>query len=1157
MPPRKPPIPLTRSPARARTTDSFQNAAARLGVARGNDNLISQGSYTFDPITRNRVLLEAMYRSSWVVRRVVGVVAEDMTKAGVDFRGEAPPEDLKKVRSRLTRSGSWRTLTQGLKWGRLYGGAVSMMLIRGQDPQTPLRVETVAPGAFQGLRTYDRWQLAPIPGEVVQEPGPEQGQPVFYRVVPYGGNNASPEGQFVVHHSRLIRHEGDDLPVWQRQTEQGWGMSVIEPIYDRLISFDSTTMGAAQLVFRAHLRTLKIANWKKNLALGGDQAEGALAEIDFVRRFQQLEGITVLDATSDLSAQSYNFAGLDSVLTQMGAQIAGGAGIPQVKIFGQSPGGFSSGDADLQSYHDDINSSQEHDLRLGLSRLFQVVYWSECGHAPPPDFDFDFAALAGMSEDEKAGLAQSRGTTVMNAFTSQVIKKSTTLKELQAIGAETGTFASITDDDVKQAEEEEEQAKVAAQQQAALAAAGLGTPGGPAGGPGSPEGGDGGPAGGGGPDDLPPGFQGPSDASGGGDDDGDLPEGFQGAGGGDDEDLPQGFRDAASASPDDVTWEQLEAIFGKDMLRYAGIKGTQDAWEESKHKRGNAKNAGQFSSTGGGGAKPKKESVGAQKLKALGVGHDHILVAGTSNTKKYDAYKTVKDYVDAHPKGKETALRILAMDYLSGHIKFKHPESGELVHSGNTPGKAGKVAPPESKPEPSPKPKPDSKPKGTLDNPTDTTGWKKVGDKKGSNAGGTYEDESGQQHYIKETKSSDHQRSELLAEALYQKLGVATLERTAHKLDGKPAVGAPLAKLKRFDPYDPEHRAEAQKDFVAHAFLGNWDAVGQSYDNLAFKDGKLAQIDAGGSLRYRAQGGIKSFTSSVGELDSLRSSSTSPQGHQVFGGMTPEQIKQSAEPVLKLSDADIKQLTSKFIEDSGDANEMAEKLIGRREDIRKRVAALTAPKPPMAPLAHDDHERWSKAGGVKTWVLREESQNHTEELHAAYNSAGLPLHKSSDNEMVRYYTGSGAYELNAGLRSGKPGFGHESAIKKLDEIVNASKFKEDTIVYRGFGGNAQVQMSAPPPTEFQDDGYSSVSFNPGVSRDFGTSKSLYRVRIPEGFPGAAFARGDRNVKEMLHDEAEVVLPRGTIYKIVKRTPNAAYGGTHDIVDVVAYHPSMG
>jgi hypothetical protein len=50
---------------RRRRPDSFQNFSARIGL--GTENLQSPATYGFNPITRNRQLLEWMYGGSWIV----------------------------------------------------------------------------------------------------------------------------------------------------------------------------------------------------------------------------------------------------------------------------------------------------------------------------------------------------------------------------------------------------------------------------------------------------------------------------------------------------------------------------------------------------------------------------------------------------------------------------------------------------------------------------------------------------------------------------------------------------------------------------------------------------------------------------------------------------------------------------------------------------------------------------------------------------------------------------------------------------------------------------------------------------------------------------------------------------------------------------------
>jgi len=50
------------------TTDNFQNLAARVGLGAGSVNDASR--YSFSPVSRNRVQMEQVYRSSWIAGRM-------------------------------------------------------------------------------------------------------------------------------------------------------------------------------------------------------------------------------------------------------------------------------------------------------------------------------------------------------------------------------------------------------------------------------------------------------------------------------------------------------------------------------------------------------------------------------------------------------------------------------------------------------------------------------------------------------------------------------------------------------------------------------------------------------------------------------------------------------------------------------------------------------------------------------------------------------------------------------------------------------------------------------------------------------------------------------------------------------------------------------
>src|SRR5215469_15790369 len=56
--------------------DSYVNVPARIGD--GVPNLVTQGDYPILRLTENYPLILSLYRSSWVVRRIIDKVANDM-----------------------------------------------------------------------------------------------------------------------------------------------------------------------------------------------------------------------------------------------------------------------------------------------------------------------------------------------------------------------------------------------------------------------------------------------------------------------------------------------------------------------------------------------------------------------------------------------------------------------------------------------------------------------------------------------------------------------------------------------------------------------------------------------------------------------------------------------------------------------------------------------------------------------------------------------------------------------------------------------------------------------------------------------------------------------------------------------------------------------
>jgi hypothetical protein len=153
-----------------------------------------------------------------------------MTREGVDFGAALKPEDAEAMNAAASDLELWQSIGDTERWARLYGGAIGVILIDGQDLQTPLRLDTIAKDQFKGILPLDRWSLLPTTDQVVTGLGPSLGRPEVYVV----GPNAPALSGKTIHHSRVIRREGIRLPFVQRQAEQGWGLSIVERMYDRL-----------------------------------------------------------------------------------------------------------------------------------------------------------------------------------------------------------------------------------------------------------------------------------------------------------------------------------------------------------------------------------------------------------------------------------------------------------------------------------------------------------------------------------------------------------------------------------------------------------------------------------------------------------------------------------------------------------------------------------------------------------------------------------------------------------------------------------------------------------------------------------------------------------------------------------------------------------
>ena len=422
--------------------DAFSNPLFRLGY--GSQSPLEATEYPLTRMTDNYALLNSLYRDNWVVQNVVGIIPDDMTKKWFAPAGAVGPEHLKEL-DRVQRVTALRErVNEGLRWGRLYGGAAGLIMIRGQEGMLgqPLELESIYPGTFQGLYILDRWQGV-VPGmELVFEGG--EPVPAYYSITDARGNTVAK-----VHHSRLVRFTGRDLPFLERVAELYWGESEVEALYNDVVKHDNVAANMAALTFRANVDTMEVQNLDQLFSVtSGEQQRRFWNVMQAQSVMKSNFGMQLVNRGDQIKNTQYTFTGLQEVYDSMCLDLSGASRIPVTKLFGRSPAGMNAtGESDLRNYYDYVDTLREAKLRPILEKLLPVLAMSAWG-AVPDGLDITFPPLWTPTAAEVAEISLKKAQAIRDTFQAGLFRADTAQRELKKLADETGMFDSISEEEI-------------------------------------------------------------------------------------------------------------------------------------------------------------------------------------------------------------------------------------------------------------------------------------------------------------------------------------------------------------------------------------------------------------------------------------------------------------------------------------------------------------------------------------------------------------------------------------------------------------------------------------------------------------------------------------------------------------------------------------
>lgn len=169
-------------------------------------DLLQATEYPMTRMTQNYQLLTSLYRENWIVQNIIATIPNDIMRKWYTIKSAVGPDYIDRMTRLEQKTQIRKKLLLGMYWGRLYGGAAGIVLIKGHnDMSQSLDLNTVMPDSFLGLQILDRWSGIFPEGSMVSDPeDPDYGLPEYYTI----RDEETGSTAVRVHHSRVIRFTG-------------------------------------------------------------------------------------------------------------------------------------------------------------------------------------------------------------------------------------------------------------------------------------------------------------------------------------------------------------------------------------------------------------------------------------------------------------------------------------------------------------------------------------------------------------------------------------------------------------------------------------------------------------------------------------------------------------------------------------------------------------------------------------------------------------------------------------------------------------------------------------------------------------------------------------------------------------------------------------
>ncbi len=383
--------------------------ASAMGGRTGGSQLASYDTISFNNnyslITLDHPTLTYHYSSNGLLQTAIDLPVQDALSKGIEIESsDLSSDQTSELLEFMERESQWETLQRAWSWSRLYGGA-ALILNTNQDPSSPLSHRSLYKSPLS-YSEVNRWQLLASTPSIHDSTISSS----------YYINGVQ------VHSSRVLIIKGKSAPWHLRQKLRGWSLSEVEHIFRALNLHLKTENVLYETIEESKVNVYKFDGLNEKLQLSPtNTAHSVERKVQLTNELKSVTNAIIMDKMDDFETQTLSFSGISEVQKENRISIAAALRMPLDKIFGLSASGFNSGESDLESYNQMVESNIREKMKPVIRQLIEYNMYHLWGKTYK--FKLKWPSLRALNTVEEQSVKDSKFNNALEAFKAGLITK--------------------------------------------------------------------------------------------------------------------------------------------------------------------------------------------------------------------------------------------------------------------------------------------------------------------------------------------------------------------------------------------------------------------------------------------------------------------------------------------------------------------------------------------------------------------------------------------------------------------------------------------------------------------------------------------------------------------------------------------------------------